>query len=155
MEQIPFSVFQKQINQAAEESANNAGREVPNIEDQFRVSNELIRGLSIYLFDDVNGSKKFRKHLTKFKKDLSDGLTSFANLVLDCERNIIQSANSERAAECLMSFLISFASRSATRERLNIFTTNYDRIIEYGAELNSILEKNSSIRALVKNINIP
>ena len=34
-----------------------------------------------------------------------------------------------------MSFLVSFSSRSATRERLNLFTTNYDRIIEYGAEL--------------------
>jgi hypothetical protein len=34
-----------------------------------------------------------------------------------------------------MSFLMSFASRSATRERLNIFTLNYDRIIEFGAEL--------------------
>ena len=34
--------------------------------------------------------------------------------------------------------MISFASRSATRERLNIFTVNYDRIVEYGAELAGI-----------------
>lgn len=37
-----------------------------------------------------------------------------------------------------MSFLVSFASRSTTRERLNIFTTNYDRIMEFGAELAGI-----------------
>ena len=30
---------------------------------------------------------------------------------------------------------MSFASRSGTRDRLQIFTTNYDRIIEAGAEL--------------------
>ncbi|MDC9575613.1 SIR2 family protein [Pseudoalteromonas sp. GABNS16A] len=30
---------------------------------------------------------------------------------------------------------MSFASRTATRDRLHIFTTNYDRIIEIGAEL--------------------
>lgn len=30
---------------------------------------------------------------------------------------------------------MSFASRTGTRDRLNIFTTNYDRVIEVGAEL--------------------
>jgi hypothetical protein len=41
----------------------------------------------------------------------------------------------ERAFGYLVSFLMSFASRTGTRERLNIFTTNYDRLIEAGAEL--------------------
>jgi len=35
----------------------------------------------------------------------------------------------------LVSFLLSFASRAATRERLNLFTTNYDRLIERGCDL--------------------
>jgi hypothetical protein len=130
MAQIPFSVFKKQIKIAAKESAEKAGRGEPNIEDQIRVCNELIRGLSIYVSDDVYGSKKIRKHLAKFEKELEDDLAAFAN--------IIHAANSEQAAECLMSFLISFASRSAPRERLNIFTTNYDRIVEYGSELAGI-----------------
>ena len=30
---------------------------------------------------------------------------------------------------------MSFASRTGTRERLNLFTTNYDRVIEAGAEI--------------------
>ena len=34
-----------------------------------------------------------------------------------------------------MNFLLSFASRIATRERLNLFTINYDRVLEFGAEL--------------------
>jgi hypothetical protein len=37
-----------------------------------------------------------------------------------------------------MSFLMSFASRTASRDRLNIFTTNYDRLIEMGAELTGL-----------------
>jgi hypothetical protein len=39
------------------------------------------------------------------------------------------------AAALLQSFLLSFASRTASRERLHIFTTNYDRLIEHGCDL--------------------
>ena len=140
MEPIPFSVFGQQIKTAAKKSAQSSGRGEPNIEDQIRVCNELIRGLKIYVSENVYGSKKIRKDLTKLEKELEKGLTDFANLVLECEKNIAHSDSdrSEQAAECLMSFLISFASRSATRERLNIFTTNYDRIVEYGSELAGI-----------------
>src|SRR5690606_5558168 len=41
----------------------------------------------------------------------------------------------DEPAEYLMNFILSFASRIATRERLNLFTTNYDRVTEFGAEL--------------------
>ena len=132
---MPLSVFQDQIKNASKESAFKSGRNEPNIEDQIRVCNELIKGLGIYVSEDVYGCKKIRKDLSKFESELDNGLVNFANLILKCERNIIHSDNAEKAAECLISFLTSFASRSATRERLNIFTTNYDRIIEYGAEL--------------------
>lgn len=40
----------------------------------------------------------------------------------------------EKAFNYLISFLMSFASRSGTRERLHLFTTNYDRYIEAGAD---------------------
>lgn len=138
MQKIPFTVFQKQIDLAATNSAVKSGRGASNIEDQIRVSNELIRGLNIFISENVYGSKKIKKEIEKFEQELGDGLTSFANLVLECERNIIRSDNAPQAAEYLMSFLISFASRSATRERLNILTTNYDRIVEYGSELAGI-----------------
>ena len=138
MAPIQFSVFQRQIETAAKKSAEKSGRGEPNIEDQIRVSNELIKGLGIYISDDVDDPKKIEKHLKKFKEELEVGLAKFANQVLQCEYNIIHSASSEQAAKYLMNFLISFASRSATRERLNIFTTNYDRIVEYGSELAGI-----------------
>ena len=40
----------------------------------------------------------------------------------------------EEAFNYLVSFLMSFASRTGTRDRLHLFTTNYDRLIEAGAE---------------------
>ena len=138
MEQMPFTVFKEQIDKESKESALKAGRGEPNIEDQIRVCNELIRGLGIYVSEDVYGCKKIRRNLSKFERELEDGLTVFANFVLKCEYNIIHGEGAQKAAEYLMSFLVSFASRSATRERLNIFSTNYDRIIEYGSELAGI-----------------
>jgi len=41
----------------------------------------------------------------------------------------------EMAFNYLVGFLMSFASRNGTRDRLQIFTTNYDRYIEAGAEI--------------------
>ena len=53
------------------------------------------------------------------------------------ERNLVASPNKrrEKAFNYLVSFLMSFASRSGTRERLHLFTTNYDRYIEAGADV--------------------
>lgn len=39
------------------------------------------------------------------------------------------------AKHMLTSFLLSFASRVPSRERLHVFTTNYERLIEYGCDL--------------------
>ena len=138
MTQIRFSEFNDQIEIASKKSAIRSGRGKPNIEDQIRVCNELIKGLDIYVSKDIYGCKKIRKSLSRLENELEDGLVNFADHILECERDIIHSDNTEEAAECLVSFLTSFASRTATRERLNIFTTNYDRIIEYGSELAGI-----------------
>lgn len=138
MDNIPFSVFQEQLNKAAKVSASRSGRGEPNIEDHIRVCDELIRGLRIYCCNDVDGTEEIETNLATLENELEEGMATFANNVLKCERNILQAASSELAAECLMSFLVSFASRSATRERLNLFTTNYDRVLEYGCELAGI-----------------
>ena len=160
MQPIDYSVFKEQIQEAAKESAIRSGRGEPNIEDQIRVCNELLRGLEIYCKEvggkthedsatqaeegaaqaeeGVIGDQNIKSNLSTLSEELKCGLENFANSVLNCECNIINADNSELAAEYLMNFLISFASRSATRERLNLFTTNYDRIIEYGSELAGI-----------------
>ncbi|HFS5637833.1 TPA: SIR2 family protein [Legionella bozemanae] len=131
-----LSVFKEQIDNAMNKSAKATGRGKPNIEDQIKVANELIKGLEIYLNTDIRGTKKLKKDLEKLKIEIANGLDNFANDVLRSEKNII--CGNAKATEYLMSFLISFASRSATRERLNLFTINYDRVIEFGAELSGI-----------------
>ena len=55
MAQIAFSVFREQVEKASSESALKSGRGEPNIEDQIRVCNELIKGLGIYVSEYVYG----------------------------------------------------------------------------------------------------
>lgn len=124
---IPLSVHQEKINAAAEVSAERAGRKKGNVEDQLRVANELLRGLEI-----VQSSKA-----TTLRDELEEGMKAFAESILKSEAGIATAPDTqrERAFTALVTFLMSFASRTGTRDRLSIFTTNYDRLIEAGAEL--------------------
>ena len=137
MSLIDFSVFKEQIDKKSKDSAVLAGRGTANIEDQIRTVIELIKGLEIYISTGIYGSGKLKKELKSLKEEMGNGISSFASKILECESNIIESTDT-KPSEYLMSFLMSFASRSATRERLNIFTLNYDRILEFGAELAGI-----------------
>lgn len=89
------------------------------------------------------------------RKELDDLLSHFAQNILTAERGIraglspcdpgdvnhdvdSENAKLEKANEArrlLSSFLLTFASRAASRERLHIFTTNYDRLIEFACDL--------------------
>lgn len=124
---MPLSSHQEVINAAAEASAKKAGRAAGNIEDQLRVANELLRGLEIL------GDAK----ATALRSDLQSGMLAFAGSILKSEAGIAvaQVDAQERAFNTLVTFLMSFASRTGTRDRLNIFTTNYDRLLEAGAEI--------------------
>ncbi len=137
MGMMDFAEFKKQVETSVAESTENVGRGAPNIEDQIRVANDLISGMEIYLSyrtgnDELDG---LRGQLEKFKTELLDGLSDFTKDVLTTEKNIAISSSLENTMDYLTSFLVSFCSRSATRERLNLFTTNYDRLIEFGAEI--------------------
>lgn len=132
MGNMEIAEYSDEINKVAEDSAKNSGRGEANIEDEIRTLNELIRGLEIVT--SLGTREKTEEKLKSLKADLETGITNFANSVLESERNIVTSVK-EEPAEYLMNFLLSFASRIATRERLNLFTTNYDRITEFGAEL--------------------
>ncbi len=128
MDSMKVTEFKKQIETKAKESAEKSGRGEANIEDEIRTINELIRGLEIL------DSEEFNEKLKTLEGELEVGIEKFANDVLESEKNIISSRKNE-PAEYLMNFMLSFASRIATRERLNLFTINYDRILEFGAEL--------------------
>lgn len=139
MNAAKFSVFNEQIEQASMVSAERSGRGKPNIEDQIRVANELLIGLQHYSCSSakVYGVKKLAKDIDKLNKELRRIMKEFAESILNGEKGLAIAAEEKRESAFinLVSFLMSFASRSGTRDRLNIFTTNYDRIIETGAEL--------------------
>lgn len=151
--------YAKQIHRKAKESAKANGRvlggksdgdsaekkiendatvgEVPdslspiNLEDYFRVANELLRGLEIL------DNEEEREDVWKLKTEIEEKIQNFANNILSIE-NQIATADEEKRKEAfrkLTRFLIPFASRSGVRERLNLFTTNYDRVLEAGADV--------------------
>ncbi len=125
---LTLSQHQAEINQAAEKAAEAAGRKKGNLEDQLRVANELLRGLEILQKDSDADA---------LRKELQTGMQDFAQSILASEAGIATADPDQReqAFNTLVTFLMSFASRTGVRDRLNIFTTNYDRLIEAGAEL--------------------
>lgn len=125
-----FSTYKDEIESAAQESAQASGREKGNIEDQIRSANDLLRGLKILRHDAA----------TKLEQELNSIISNFAKSILNSENGIATAEENKRenAYRVLVNFLLSFASRTGNKERLNIFTTNYDRLIEVGAELAGI-----------------
>lgn len=134
MGKLSFEVFAEQINAAAEQTAQASGRKSANFEDQIRVANELLRGLQHYGLASKPGVTSLQKDVVNLEKAISAALYNLASSILETERKIITSHQRKNGFEYLVSFLMSPASRSGTRDRLQIFTTNYDRIIEAGAE---------------------
>ena len=124
--------FKDLISSAAKKTAIKSGRGEENIEDQIRTMNELIRGLEILGHDEDEREKDEYK---KVCDDLINLIKSFTDDISGIERSIATAPDRDKAFGYLVSFLMSFASRTGTRERLNIFTTNYDRLIEAGADL--------------------
>jgi len=133
MDLAKFTEYNSEINANAKKSASEAGRNNCNVEDQIRVANELLRGLEILAVSDTALAEK----AAILKTELKSVFDVFAKSILKNENGLITSNqnNLEQAFNYLVSFLMSFASRTGTRDRLQIFTTNYDRFIEAGAEL--------------------
>jgi hypothetical protein len=128
-----FGELDAEIKAAAQESAARAARDKGNIEDQIRVANELLRGLEIQARQD----EELKTQASALKVTLEKVLAKFAADILRGENGLItaQADKVETAFNYLVSFLMSFASRTGTRDRLQIFTTNYDRYIEVGSEV--------------------
>lgn len=127
------------IIEKANNVANKNGRGEANIEDYIRVINELLRGLEVLSHNttkDADNKEAYdilMNNLMRIIKDFTDSISEI--------ENGIATADEERRKEAfdyLVNFLMSFASRIGTRDRLNIFTTNYDRIIEAGTEIAGI-----------------
>lgn len=130
------TVYANRIQEKAKSIAEKSSRGKANIEDYIKVINELLRGLEVLGHNSEDATEN-KEAYDKLEANLLKIINEFAENISDLENNIVAS-NDERRKEAfdyLVSFLMSFASRTGTRERLNIFTTNYDRLIEAGSEI--------------------
>lgn len=130
------------VDRAARDGAERCGRGEPNLEDQIRAARELIAGLRI--LSTAGGGDAIATRagelLARWETALDERLRALLHAVLATERGIGAAAgpagtDANRIRRLLGSFLLTFASRAASRERLHIFTTNYDRVVEYGCDL--------------------
>ena len=135
MPRAQFNVLQKEIEAEVTRVAASARRNDGNLEDSIRVATELLRGLEIVSLARPK-DMKLQKTVSTLRDDLRTVLGSFAASILSSELDLLTAPSSklDTAINYLVSFLMSFASRSGTRERLQMFTTNYDRYIEAGAD---------------------
>ncbi|WP_290920368.1 SIR2 family protein [Halodesulfovibrio sp.] len=132
-----------------------AGRGEPNVEDRIRVANLLLEGLKILEHEDCSElDAAINELMSDFLKSISETEINLRDKFY--EKKAVESAIAEEiseekreeeageyvekltATDLLVSFLLSFANRTASRERLNIFTTNYERLIEHGCDLAGI-----------------
>lgn len=122
-----FTEFHDNIEEEVKKSVISLGRAEGNFEDYIRVANTLLAGLQI-----IHDSKA-----EKLQSELKTKIRDFTASLLETEANLANANCEDRknAFNCLISFLMSFASRTGTRDRVNIFTTNYDRFIEEAADL--------------------
>ena len=135
------------VDASACASAKSLGRGEPNIEDQIRAALELIAGLRVLAAGadteaggDLAGNAAVL--LSAWETAVDEVLRSFVSKVLATERGIdavlrdaTDADTGDRVRRLLGGFLLPFASRTATRERLHVFTTNYDRLPEYACDL--------------------
>ncbi len=116
--------YKDKIKQVSGNQAKELGRGEANFEDDLRVAIDLLKGYEIQ-----NNELK-----DSLKQEINKNLTTLLKNILNAEKNI-----KEENLPILKSFLLSFASRTASKDRLNIFTTNYDRFLEYGLDEAGIL----------------
>jgi hypothetical protein len=153
MKRIEFEGNYKElIKNKADEEAKNLGRGEANFEDDLRVAIDLLKGYEI---------QNNEEELNKLKEEISNKIKALLNTIINNEKEYLKKINNnelnanENSNENnnnndqikkgknlllqLEQFLLSFSTRTATRDRLNIFTTNYDRFIEYGLDEAGIL----------------
>jgi hypothetical protein len=129
MSKITFGTsYDGAIDRHADAGARKMNRGSANIQDQFRSALAALDGLIVV--DAAAGAV--------LKTAIDKQLAIFLASLLATEAGIASGRDKEskqNAQAVLQSFLLSFASRAASRERLHVFTTNYDRLIEHGCDL--------------------
>ena len=132
-----FGVFDDVITHEANRMAAVTGRKSGNFEDRVRVASELLRGLMVISPPEIVFDDCLHSQAAALREGLRTVIREFTDAILHGERSLASadSHKREEAFNYLVGFLMSFASRASARERLHIFTTNYDRYIEAGSDL--------------------
>lgn len=129
MAKVKFGTeYDAAIDAYADAGAKAMKRGSANIEDQFRSALALLEGLTV-----IDAAKA-----ANLKNALDKQMSTFLASLLKTESGIASGkdqSSRENAEAALQSLLLSFASRATSRERLHIFTLNYDRLIEHGCDL--------------------
>lgn len=129
MTKVKFgTTFDAHIDAHADAAAKVMGRGAANIEDQFRSALAVLEGFSVVNIAEAS----------QLKTAINAQLKAFLASLLATESGIAKGKDEEhrkQAESALQSFLLSFASRAASRERLHVFTSNYDRLVEHGGDL--------------------
>lgn len=124
MQRIKFTTEGEKIESYSNYEAKKLSRGSANFEDDLRTAIELVKGLKI--LNDTNA--------TTLENEINQKMKLLILNLIKNECNVLSSENGSDALALLTRFLISFSSRTATRDRLHIFTTNYDRFIEYALD---------------------
>ena len=133
MQRIEFTInnpnhpdlFKKYILDYANKSAIELSRGKANFEDDLRTAIELFKGLLI----------ECNKDAELLKNSINENMKLLVKNLLKNEILLNEAGKmGHYSFNILKKFLISFSSRTATRDRLHIFTTNYDRFIEYALD---------------------
>lgn len=124
MQRATFETATEKIKSYADLEAKRLERGSANFEDDLRTAIGLLQGLKILGDSDSD----------KLEAEINDQLRQLILDVLNNEREFLHSDGKDKSLSLLERFLISFSSRTSSRDRLHIFTTNYDRFIEYALD---------------------
>jgi hypothetical protein len=131
---IEDPALKTRVEGSAAASAAATGRGVPNVEDRLRVAIAIAQGW--LLAGDLEQAKAMQAGIDAAIRSLRDAIArTEAVLAQSVDRTV---AEEMTLGGVLMTFLGSFAGRTPTRDRLHVFTSNYDRVLEWGSELAGI-----------------
>jgi hypothetical protein len=133
------SKYAKQIEEHADKTAKDLNRGAWNIEDQLRSALQLIGGLEV-LGDSA---------ATDLQKEIGAALTTMAKRVLSMERAIEKQHTADLSVALpLVQLLLGLTQRPPSRGRTHLFTTNYDRVIEFVCDIAGIRTLDRFVGAL-------
>lgn len=118
------------IEAESQRSAEAMNRGTANLEDWFRTAMTIEAGLRILA--DCRA--------TQLQTAIEARRSALVTEILVAEAAMEKRSNvaGQDPAKILSSFLLFFANRPPTRDRLHVFTTNYDRMIEYACDVAGI-----------------